>query len=61
MDGVKVSESFLSIFKALQRKEKEMSAIAAKIEDEQTLGSKMVKQVKELGVSRYMYNTVCAV
>ena len=28
-----------------------MSAIAAKIEDEQSLGSKMQKQVKELAVS----------
>lgn len=39
------------IFQAVQRKEKEMAAIAAKIEDEQSLGSKMQKQVKELGVS----------
>merc|ERR1719312_1101978 len=32
----------------LMRKEKEVSSIAAKIEDEQTLGSKYTKQVKEL-------------
>jgi len=32
----------------VQRKEKESSSIAAKIEDEQTLGSKYSKQVKEL-------------
>merc|ERR1719173_19953 len=35
----------------IQMKEKEISAIAAKIEDEQSLGSKMQKQVKGL-VSR---------
>merc|ERR1712212_677217 len=33
---------------ALQRKEKEMASMAAKIEDEGTLGSKYSKQVKEL-------------
>merc|ERR550532_3943467 len=33
---------------ALQRKEKEVSSIGAKIEDEQTLGSKYSKQIKEL-------------
>ena len=32
----------------LQRKEKEMGSMAAKIEDETTLGSKYSKQVKEL-------------
>merc|ERR1711933_367163 len=32
----------------LQRKEKELSSLTAKIEDEQTLGSKYSKQVKEL-------------
>ena len=32
----------------VQRKDKEVSSIAAKIEDEQTLGSKYSKQVKEL-------------
>merc|ERR1712223_96994 len=32
----------------IQRKEKEVSSVAAKIEDEQTLGSKYQKQVKEL-------------
>merc|ERR1712038_1580485 len=32
----------------IQRKEKEVSSVAAKIEDEQTLGSKYSKQVKEL-------------
>merc|ERR1711892_1529179 len=31
-----------------QRKEKEFSSVAAKIEDEQTLGGKYSKQVKEL-------------
>jgi hypothetical protein len=34
-----------------QRKEKELAAVAAKIEDEQSLGIKMQKQVKELSVS----------
>merc|ERR1719150_2953077 len=33
---------------AVQRKEKEFSSLAAKIEDEQTLGGKYAKQVKEL-------------
>merc|ERR1712127_1169406 len=33
---------------ALQRKEKELASLGAKIEDEQTLGSKYSKQVKEL-------------
>merc|ERR1719229_678417 len=33
---------------SVQRKEKEVSSIAAKIEDEQTLGSKYSKQIKEL-------------
>ncbi len=33
---------------AIQRKEKEMAAVAAKIEDEQSLGGKMQKQTKEL-------------
>merc|ERR1712088_764118 len=32
----------------VQRKEKELSSLAAKIEDEQTLGGKYAKQVKEL-------------
>ena len=32
----------------IQRKEKELSSLTAKIEDEQTLGSKYSKQVKEL-------------
>ena len=36
---------------AIQRKDKEFAAIQAKIEDEQGLGSKLQKQVKELGVS----------
>jgi hypothetical protein len=35
----------------LQRKEKELAAVAAKIDDEQSLGIKMQKQVKELAVS----------
>ena len=35
---------------AIQRKDKEFAAIQAKIEDEQGLGSKLQKQVKELGV-----------
>merc|ERR1719458_1157579 len=34
----------------IQRREKEVASIAAKIEDEQTLGSKYSKQVKELQV-----------
>merc|ERR1719471_1141430 len=34
----------------IQRKEKEVSSIGAKIEDEQTLASKYTKQVKELQV-----------
>ena len=34
--------------KTVQRKEKEMSSILAKIDDEHTLGSKYSKQVKEL-------------
>merc|ERR1739840_43226 len=33
---------------AVQRKEKEVASLAAKIEDEQTLGGKYAKQVKEL-------------
>ena len=37
-------------FQVIQRKEKEMAAIAAKIEDEQSLGTKMQKQIKELSV-----------
>ena len=41
------------INQTIQRKEKEMAAIAAKIEDEQTLGGKMQKQCKELGVSSH--------
>merc|ERR1711997_275538 len=32
----------------VQRKEKELSSMAAKIEDEQTLGSKYSRQIKEL-------------
>ena len=40
------------ISQTIQRKEKEMAAIAAKIEDEQTLGGKMQKQCKELGVRK---------
>merc|ERR550539_1450409 len=32
----------------LQRKEKELSSLGAKIEDEQTLGGKYSKQIKEL-------------
>ncbi len=39
------------IDQAVQRKEKEMAAVAAKIEDEQSLAGKMQKQVKELAVS----------
>merc|ERR1712079_89489 len=34
--------------RTIQRKEKEVSSVAAKIEDEQTLGSKYSKQIKEL-------------
>merc|ERR1719510_182794 len=36
------------ISQAIQRKEKEFSSLAAKIEDEQTLGGKYSKQIKEL-------------
>ena len=43
---------FLKVTQAIQRKEKEIAAIAAKMEDEQTLGGKMHKQVKELSVSK---------
>merc|ERR1711935_1284201 len=32
----------------VQRKEKELASVAAKIEDEQTLGGKFTKQIKEL-------------
>ena len=32
----------------LQRKEKELSSLGAKIEDEHTLGGKYSKQIKEL-------------
>ena len=39
------------VTQAIQRKEKEIAAIAAKMEDEQSLGGKMHKQVKELSVS----------
>jgi hypothetical protein len=39
------TQNFLKLFK---RKDKEVSSIAAKIEDEETLGSKHSKQVKEL-------------
>ena len=35
----------------IARKEKELHALAAKIEDEQALGGKMAKQTKELYVS----------
>lgn len=37
-----------------QRKEKELAAVAAKIEDEQSVGIKMQKQVKELAVGAFM-------
>ena len=39
------------MYDSFQRKEKELAAVAAKIEDEQSLGIKMQKQVKELAVS----------
>ena len=42
------------VTQAIQRKEKEIAAIAAKMEDEQSLGGKMHKQVKELSVSELM-------
>jgi myosin heavy chain 6/7 len=32
----------------VQRKEKELASVGAKIEDEQTLGGKFTKQIKEL-------------
>lgn len=44
---------YLIYLQVIQRKEKEMAAISAKIEDEQSLGSKMQKQIKELAVSTY--------
>jgi hypothetical protein len=43
----------------LQRKEKELAAVAAKIEDEQSLGIKMQKQVKELSVSAILWCLKC--
>merc|ERR1712121_193983 len=36
------------LFATIQRKEKELSSLGAKIEDEQTLGGKYSKQIKEL-------------
>jgi hypothetical protein len=39
---------------SFQRKEKELAAVAAKIEDEQSLGIKMQKQVKELAVKLHL-------
>ena len=41
----------------LQRKEKELAAVAAKIEDEASLGIKMQKQVKELAVSKNYFGS----
>eukprot|EP00094_Tigriopus_californicus_P010960 TCALIF_10574-PA protein Name:"Similar to Mhc Myosin heavy chain, muscle (Drosophila melanogaster)" AED:0.06 eAED:0.07 QI:131/0.8/0.63/1/0.8/0.72/11/394/1898 len=38
----------MEISQALQRKEKELGSLAGKIEDEQTLGSKLNQQIKEL-------------
>jgi len=41
-----------AMVQAIQRKEKEMAALAAKVEDEQSLGGKMNKQIKELLVKK---------
>ena len=44
----------MAIFQVIARKEKELNALAAKIEDEQALGGKLAKQTKELYVSCFM-------
>ena len=49
--ALELERSKAEVQQAIQRKDKEFAAIQAKIEDEQGLGSKLQKQVKELGVS----------
>ena len=49
--ALELERSKNEVTQAIQRKDKELSAMQAKIEDEQGLGSKLQKQVKELGVS----------
>jgi hypothetical protein len=49
--ALELERSKSEVQQAIQRKDKEFAAIQAKIEDEQGLGSKLQKQVKELGVS----------
>jgi hypothetical protein len=46
------------IGQSIQRKEKEFSAIMAKIEDEASLGTKQQKQIKELSVSLKIFISV---
>ena len=41
---------------SIQRKEREFSAIMAKIEDEASLGGKQQKQIKELTVRFFLQN-----
>ena len=56
--ALELERSKAEVQQAIQRKDKEFAAIQAKIEDEQGLGSKLQKQVKELGVSNknFRYN-----
>ena len=49
--ALELERSKSEVQQAIQRKDKEFAAMQAKIEDEQGLGSKLQKQVKELGVS----------
>ena len=49
--SLELERSKSEVQQAIQRKDKEFAAMQAKIEDEQGLGSKLQKQVKELGVS----------
>lgn len=46
-----LEQSRNEMVQSIQRKDKELAAIAAKIEDEQSIGCKLHKQVKEIGVS----------
>jgi myosin heavy chain 6/7 len=39
----------------IQRKDKEISSLAAKLEDEQSLVAKLQKQIKELQVGLHCY------
>ena len=43
---------------SIQRKEREFSAIMAKIEDEASLGGKQQKQIKELTVSIFRWKKI---